>query len=39
MGRVGRPEEIAGAVLFACSDLAPFMTGSVISINGGAVMA
>jgi len=39
MGRVGRPEEIAGAVLFACSDLCGFMTGSVISANGGAVMA
>jgi len=39
MRRVGRPEEIAGAVLFACSDLAGFMTGSVISVNGGAVMA
>ncbi len=39
MGRVGRPEEIAGAVLFAASDLAGFMTGSVISVNGGAVMA
>ncbi len=39
MGRVGRPEEIAGAVLFAASDLCGFMTGSVISVNGGAVMA
>ena len=39
MGRVGRPEEIAEAVLFAASDLAGFMTGSVISVNGGAVMA
>ncbi len=37
--RVGRPEEIAGAVLFAVSDLASFMTGSVISVNGGGVMA
>jgi 3-oxoacyl-[acyl-carrier protein] reductase len=39
LGRVGRPEEIAGAVLFAVSDLAGFMTGSVLSVNGGAVMA
>jgi len=39
MGRVGRPEEIAGAALFAASDLASFMTGSVISANGGGVMA
>jgi len=37
--RVGRPDEIAGAVLFAVSDLASFMTGSVLSVNGGGVMA
>jgi 3-oxoacyl-[acyl-carrier protein] reductase len=37
--RVGRPEEIAGAVVFAASDLSSFMTGSVLSVNGGAVMA
>jgi 3-oxoacyl-[acyl-carrier protein] reductase len=39
LGRVGRPEEIAGAVLFAVSDLSSFMTGAVVSVNGGAVMA
>ena len=39
MGRVGRPEEIAGAVLFAASDLSGFMNGAVVSVNGGAVMA
>jgi len=38
LGRVGKPEEIANAVAFAASDLASFMTGSVISVNGGAVM-
>lgn len=37
--RVGRPEEIASAVLFAASDLSSFMTGAVVSVNGGAVMA
>ncbi|HZI94300.1 MAG TPA: SDR family NAD(P)-dependent oxidoreductase [Patescibacteria group bacterium] len=37
--RVGRPDEIAGAVLFALSDLSSFMTGAVVSVNGGAVMA
>jgi 3-oxoacyl-[acyl-carrier protein] reductase len=39
MRRVGRPEEIAGAVLFCLSDLSSFMTGAVVSVNGGAVMA
>lgn len=39
LGRVGRPEEIASAVVFVASDLAGFMTGSVLSVNGGAVMA
>ncbi len=39
LGRVGRPEEIAAVVAFAASDLASFMTGSVLSVNGGAVAA
>jgi 3-oxoacyl-[acyl-carrier protein] reductase len=39
MRRVGRPDEIAGAVLFCLSDLSSFMTGAVVSVNGGAVMA
>jgi 3-oxoacyl-[acyl-carrier protein] reductase len=36
--RVGTPEEVAGPVLFAVSDLATFMTGQVLSVNGGAVL-
>jgi len=36
--RVGKPEEIAGPILFAASDLATFMTGTVINVNGGAVL-
>jgi 3-oxoacyl-[acyl-carrier protein] reductase len=34
--RVARPEEIAGPILFAASDLATFMTGEVINVNGGS---
>ncbi len=39
LGRVGRPEEIAGGLLFLCSPWANFMTGSILSMNGGAVLA
>jgi NAD(P)-dependent dehydrogenase (short-subunit alcohol dehydrogenase family) len=35
MGRLGREEEIAEAILFAASDKAGFMNGSVIVIDGG----
>jgi 3-oxoacyl-[acyl-carrier protein] reductase len=35
--RVGRPEEVAGPILFAVSDLATFMTGQVINVNGGSI--
>ncbi len=39
MGRVGRPEEIAGPVLFLCTEYASFITGEVFNVNGGAVLA
>jgi 3-oxoacyl-[acyl-carrier protein] reductase len=39
MGRVGRPEEIAGPVLFLCTEHASFITGEVFNVNGGAVLA
>jgi NAD(P)-dependent dehydrogenase (short-subunit alcohol dehydrogenase family) len=35
LGRIGRPEEVAEAVIFLCSDGAGFMTGSTIVIDGG----
>jgi 3-oxoacyl-[acyl-carrier protein] reductase len=38
LGRIGTPEEIAGPILFAVSDLATFLTGEVINVNGGAVL-
>jgi 3-oxoacyl-[acyl-carrier protein] reductase len=37
--RPGTPEEIAGPILFLCTPYAGFMNGSVMSVNGGAVLA
>jgi NAD(P)-dependent dehydrogenase (short-subunit alcohol dehydrogenase family) len=38
MGRMGRPEEIADAVLWLCSSAASYVTGQSISVDGGYVM-
>jgi 3-oxoacyl-[acyl-carrier protein] reductase len=36
--RLGRPEDIAGAVLYLSSDLASYVTGQVLVVDGGMVM-
>jgi NAD(P)-dependent dehydrogenase (short-subunit alcohol dehydrogenase family) len=36
LGRQGRPEDIAGAVLFLLSDLAAFVSGAVLVVDGGS---
>ena len=38
LGRLGRPDDIAGAVLFLASDDADFITGQTISVSGGLTM-
>lgn len=36
MGRLGRPDDVAGVLLFLASDLACYVTGEVIKITGGS---
>lgn len=37
LNRLGKPEEVANVILFVCSNEASFITGSLISIDGGYV--
>lgn len=37
IGRLGRPEEIAEAVVWLCSDAASFVVGHALAVDGGAV--
>ncbi len=39
LGRLGRPDEVAGVVAYLCSDLASFVTAETIHVNGGLYIA
>lgn len=39
LGRVADPRDIAGPIVFLCSDLARHITGEIVNVNGGSVLA
>jgi NAD(P)-dependent dehydrogenase (short-subunit alcohol dehydrogenase family) len=38
-GRLGKPDEVSGVVLFLCSEAASYLTGQAINVDGGKVMS
>ena len=38
LGRVASPRDIAGPIVFLCSDLARHVTGEILNVNGGSVL-
>jgi acetoacetyl-CoA reductase len=38
LNRLGRPDEVAGLIVYLCSEEAAFLTGANVSINGGQHM-
>lgn len=38
LGRVAAPEDVAGPIVFLCSDLARHVTGEILNVNGGSVL-
>jgi len=38
IGRIADPRDIAGPIVFLCSDLARHITGEIVNVNGGSVL-
>jgi len=38
LNRLGKPDEVAGLIVYLCSEEAAFLTGANVSINGGQHM-
>jgi 3-oxoacyl-[acyl-carrier protein] reductase len=38
IGRIATPEDVAGPVVFLCSELGRHITGEIVNVNGGAVL-
>jgi 3-oxoacyl-[acyl-carrier protein] reductase len=38
VGRIAAPRDIAGPIVFLCSDLARHITGEILNVNGGSVL-
>jgi NAD(P)-dependent dehydrogenase (short-subunit alcohol dehydrogenase family) len=38
LGRLGQPADVAGAVLWLCSEAASFVTGHALVVDGGATV-
>ena len=39
LGRIAHPRDIAGPIVFLCSELARHITGEILNVNGGSVLA
>ena len=37
LGRIGKPEDVANAFLFLASDMASYVTGEILSVDGAAM--
>jgi 3-oxoacyl-[acyl-carrier protein] reductase len=38
VGRIATPKDIAGPIVFLCSDFARHVTGEILNVNGGSVL-